>query len=46
MYKKGPLKRELVGNQKNLPPVIKKAIKKAGPLTRKFCGGKSKPYKK
>jgi len=46
MYKKPPLKRKLVGNQKNLPAAIKEEIFKAGPLKRRFCGGKSKLYKK
>ena len=48
-YKKimyGPLKRELKGDQDKLPEVLKDAIKKAGPLKRRFCGGSSKPYKK
>lgn len=40
-----PMERELVGNQDKLPAHLKEKIKSAAPLNR-FCGGKSKPYKK
>lgn len=43
--KKAPLKRALKGNQGNLPPEIQAAIKKAPP-TKRYCNGKSKPFKR
>lgn len=44
--KTGPITRPLVGNQKNLPEKIKKAILDAPIKRMKFCGGMSKAYKK
>ena len=44
--KKGsPAKRALKGNQDKLPAEIQAAIKKAPP-TKRFCNGKSKPFKR
>lgn len=44
-FKPSAFNRELVGDQDQLPENLQNAIKKAPPLNR-FCGGKSKPYKK
>lgn len=45
--KKKPLKRALKGDQDKLPQEIQDAIKAAPPLKRmKYCGGKSKPFKR
>jgi hypothetical protein len=44
-FKPAPTTRPLKGDQDQLPENLQKAIKAAAPLNR-FCGGKSKPYKK
>ena len=44
-FEPSALKRELVGNQDRLSEHLKEKIKAAAPLNR-FCGGKSKPYKR
>lgn len=43
-FKPSPVTKPLKGDQDKLPENLQKAIKDA-PLNR-FCGGKSKPYKK
>ena len=43
--KKAPLKRALKGDQDKLPAELQAAIKKAPP-TKRFCNGKSKPFKR
>lgn len=45
MYKSQPIKRVSEGNQDKLPPHIKNANKK-GSAIKRFCGGKSKPFKR
>lgn len=41
-----PLKRPLKGDQHKLPQEIKDAIKAAPTKRMKYCGGKSKPFKR
>ena len=43
--KGSPYKRALKGDQDKLPAEVQAAIKKAKPLKR-FCNGKSKPFKR
>lgn len=42
----GPLKRELKGNQDELPQHLQDAIENAPTKRLKYCGGTSKPYGK